>query len=311
MPQSQYVPQQNTLPDEWTWQSQPMPPGLTMSADRPFTFDPGPAQDPRTVQFDRTRTMDNPRPADVGAFEQFLSTVGQVLSDPRNAWMGMGPVGAVRWTPKAAQNVFEMLSRVPGKFNEFLKNRGMGIGDRLSTFQFGNLAHDPGPGLAAGLNTAEHMPSTFHKVGELNDLITTTPHLAEQYRHEATEGAIQANAAYGALSRNVGRMLDDMQARRLGFGDVAKTPPPKAVAAREYYKEYPIEQGSSGPLPAWLQNDPVALSHYRGAMSDARARRRGREIQEIDEGIERAVYPHSVRPMSRAERDADRARRGR
>lgn len=52
-----------------------------------------------------------------------LDTVVAALQDPRNAWIGAGPMAALRWTPKAALNSYEMLSKVPGRYPQFLREK--------------------------------------------------------------------------------------------------------------------------------------------------------------------------------------------
>lgn len=206
---------------------------------------------------------------------RMLDNTLAVLQDPRNAWIGAGPMAALRWTPKAALNSYEMLSKVPGRYPQFLREKlgytPGGVANLLNELGGGS------PPLQLGLNERAHIEELVGEgrggMGEVlsrmlqgrsPQIVDSTAgrvlmlksldpernmRLGELLRNYAEEGSTAAfahpdmtsgNAAYGAVGRQVARLLDEILAGKRTLGHGPEPPRPGSFAA--YLKEYPINK---------------------------------------------------------------------
>jgi len=177
---------------------------------------------------------------------RMLDNTLAVLQDPRNAWIGAGPMAALRWTPKAALNSYEMLSKVPGRYPQFLREKlGFTSDDIASVLD--SIANMP-----PALHHADARAELWNVLGHMYELRSQqslkpkwNPRLEELYSNYAAGGAdsypdmTSGNAAYGAVGHQVARLLDEILAGKRMLGHGPEPPRPGSFAA--YLKEYPIE----------------------------------------------------------------------
>ena len=200
---------------------------------------------------------------------QVFQKAMDILSDPRNAWLGFGPLAGVKWTPKAAINAYEQLSK-RGLWHDWLNRRyDYPVFDR--PIEPSRLSHSgeyyndlrinqrnaiQGHYLANALNNLEEAREIGVPAHRLESF--TRPHWnAHKPRFEGTAAG---KAAYDAVSRQVGRMLDESLTGqyKLNFG--SSTPEP--VPWGEYRRALPrlatdVESGITIPIP--FSSDERAL----------------------------------------------------
>jgi hypothetical protein len=157
-----------------------------------------------------------------------LGTVIEILNDPRNSWMGLGPMAGVikgpGWGAEALRR-YKLMGGTPETLNHTLKMRAMHPESRneiVSNFRRGTDIAAPGEdyqsrllGLPTGqertMNIAGSIYEQMDRGGRPNTRFGSGP-AQDITMHRPgepnMESASAANAAYGAVSRQVARMLD-------------------------------------------------------------------------------------------------------
>lgn len=168
-------------------------------------------------------------------------TVLQVLQDPRNAWIGMGPMAMATRAPGWGAEVlrrYKLMGGTPETLDKVLRNRNAHVYDRhgvVKSFrQATDIAAPPNPVLSqeakmykAGKMYENIIPShtqagsrTLGEISQTREKIVD----AKQRRGlsvpklDYIESGMKGNAAYNALSRQVARMLDDERGSWSPFG---------------------------------------------------------------------------------------------
>lgn len=223
----------------------------------------------QTPSFGFHAPPDDPRQS---MFDKFTAA----LTDPRNAWMGMGPGGVAMAAPKIgasaakigrmtgeqALRLYEAIEKHEG-LTRFLKRMGVGVLDRMEARHMAdNMISPTLPDMISAATRVSlrdplrsrnfwsahpNIPGaqlrTAQTLGELNPIYGK-----EGWDMKLTESATQGNAAYGAVSRQVGRMLDEIKAgtRQWKFGETGPAP----VSEAEYYKQIPISPSTESARDA-------------------------------------------------------------
>lgn len=201
---------------------------------------------------------------------QALGKVIEVLQDPRNAWMGLGPLSAISktggWGAEALRR-YKLMGGTPQTLNQALINRATRPVDRneiVSEFRKATDLAVPKDELApympdlsslqgramryAGLrfNHFGQRPMLLDhgRIGPASRIPTTPGVIEKLFQDElkagrGLESATQANAAYGAVSRQVARMLDQ-PGFQFGKGK-AQLP---TLEEKAFLDELPIEEVS-------------------------------------------------------------------
>lgn len=221
---------------------------------------------------------------------QALGKVLETLQDPRNAWIGVGPLAGVVKGPGWGAEVlrrYKLLGGTPETLDKALKRRNLHFDDRTrirEQFDLGtNLAgpgieYDTAP-LTAGRfqnyamqeggalyqkTPASHSQAGFRTLGEIHEGTQKQFNAAVRDRGEEAgkqfevwldviPSGTQGNAAYGAVSRQVARMLDTP-----GFQFKRPVDLP-VLSTREYNKAFPLQ-------------DERALREISGGVFDPQAR---------------------------------------
>lgn len=191
--------------------------------------------------------------------EEGLQGAGNVLADPRNSWMGFGPLAmATRpagWGAEILRR-YKLLGGTPETLNKTLMRRGLvhpedrqdivGIFKKATDIAGPGAAEHPVPQVLQNMQmnyAGKLLQESGHprpmQYGFSDNLITEYPQRSITSMNltpfEGIESGSKGNAAYGATSRQAQRMFNTPGFQ---FSRPIDLPP---VSEAEYYKRFPIE----------------------------------------------------------------------
>ncbi len=197
-------------------------------------------------------------------FETWMDNIGKVLGDPRNAWIGLGPMaGVVRpagWGAEVLRR-YKLLGGTPETLSKTLGQRGADPRYKdhmVRGFRRGTDIAAPAPDrdLAQWMTPQEQTMASMRR--QLDELETAgvyfeaqgqglrkarQPRFESRYMDAAKQTVVplesntSGNAAYNAISSRMGRIMNspEFKFRKSEYTDL----PP--VSDAEYYNQLPIQ----------------------------------------------------------------------
>lgn len=198
------------------------------------------------------------------------STAGDILSDPRNSWMGFGPIAMVAkpagWGAEVLRR-YKLLGGTPESLRRTLTNQSMLTGDRdavVSGFRLGTDIAAP-PNVSKYGTPGYPQQAAMEMAGEAYDNALRYTNVSSPLNSKpiapVMESAQKGNAAYDAVSRQVARMLDQP-----GFG-FKKAQDLPLVSDKQYFEQFPLKSQENR---YWLESSP--FTRDIGGLAGANAR---------------------------------------
>lgn len=196
-----------------------------------------------------------------------INRAGEILNDPRNAWIGLGPIAMAAkpmgWGAEVLRR-YKLLGGTPETLNKTLMRSGLvHPEDRQNIVDFYRKGTDLAapshrPGFSLDQGSAMQVAGDVYqelgrprpmRYGFKDNLITEYPQrtlLSKGYYTDRAgiESGASGNAAYNAVSRQVGRMLNTPSYGKSNKPNSSYWAEPGMTSDAEYYKEFPINRRS-------------------------------------------------------------------